>query len=79
MSKDSDIAVAGKTMTYVRKRRRELYGVPCPRCPSNRCPTILLPKQRCKVDLYVDPRPRITEEQEDAIWAEQGYTRKSSS
>lgn len=47
-----------------RKERRALYGVNCPRCKEVRPkahPSILLPQQRCKVDGYRDPRPRIEE------------------
>lgn len=78
MGKDSEIAEMGRDMKYVRTRRRQLYGVNCPKCielQPRRSPTILLPQQRCKVDGYRDPRPRISQEQEDAIWAERGYTR----
>lgn len=49
-----------------RRERRAKYGVPCPQCnvkQPKRQPTILLPGQRCKVDGYRDPRPRIEEEQ----------------
>lgn len=48
------------------KGLRTRYGVPCPRCrikQPKRMPSILLPQQRCKVDGYVDPRPRLTKEQ----------------
>lgn len=55
--------------------RRQRFGVPCPKCPKNRNPTILMPGQKCKVDGYKDPRPRLTQEQEDAIWKECGFTR----
>lgn len=47
-----------------RKERRALHGVECPRCKEVRPkahPSILLPQQRCKVDGYRDPRPRIEE------------------
>lgn len=40
---------------------RAKEGVPCPKCAELRPRTnasILLPGQRCKVDGYVDPRPR---------------------
>jgi len=48
-----------------RRERRALYGVPCPQCAVVRPkshPSILLPQQRCKVDGYRDPRPRIDSE-----------------
>lgn len=46
----------------IRRELREEHGVECPRCRAlqpKRCPTILLPQQRCKVDGYRDPRPRL--------------------
>ena len=48
-------------LKQARKERREAFGVPCPQCnvkQPKRQPTILLPRQRCKVDGYRDPRPR---------------------
>jgi hypothetical protein len=78
MGKDSDIAILGNAMKEVKRQRRKQYGVPCPQCAIVRPraqASILLPGQRCKVDKYRDPRPRITREQEDALWAEQGFTR----
>ncbi len=45
-----------------RRKRRAKHGVPCPRCAEVRPkahPSILLPQQRCKVDGYRDPRPRL--------------------
>ena len=42
---------------------RETLGVNCPRCPSNRNPTILIPQQRCKVDGYIDPRPMLVDKE----------------
>lgn len=77
MSSDSDLAEIGRDMKYIRKRKRELYGVPCPRCQEQRPkaqPKILLPGQKC-FDGYRDPRPKLTQEQIDAIWTERGYTR----
>jgi hypothetical protein len=44
-----------------RRAARAEHGVKCPQCPVHRPkaqPSILLPGQRCKVDGYVDPRPR---------------------
>lgn len=52
-----------------KKAIRDKYGVNCPQCSIKRPkahPSILLPRQRCKVDGYVDPRPRLTDEQ----WSE---------
>jgi hypothetical protein len=45
-----------------RRRLRAEFGVPCPLWrvkQPKREPTILLPAQRCKVDGYRDPRPRV--------------------
>jgi hypothetical protein len=52
-----------------RRALRAMYGVNCPECnrlQPKRTPTILLPGQRCKVDRYRDPRPRLTDEQREA-------------
>ena len=51
-----------------RRFRREKYGVNCPQCRVARPkahPSILLPGQRCKVDGYRDPRPRIEDQPHD--------------
>ena len=45
-----------------RKKRRTEFGIDCPGCRKkepNRTPTILLPRQKCKVCGYRDPRPRV--------------------
>jgi hypothetical protein len=70
MSRGSDIAIIGGKMKEVKRLRRERHGQPCPICPPNRCATILLPGQRCKVDGFRDVRPSLTDEQEDALWRE---------
>lgn len=44
-----------------RQKRRAKYGMDCPQCnikQPKRIPTILLPRQRCKVCGYVDKRKR---------------------
>lgn len=44
-----------------RKGERARKGSLCVRCVTktpNRSPSLLMPGQRCKVDGYVDPRPR---------------------
>lgn len=49
-----------------KKAIRAKFGVQCPQCrvkEPRRQPTLLLPGQRCKVDGYRDPRPRLTEEE----------------
>ena len=73
MSKDSDIAELGRAMKDHKQLRRKMYGVVCPHCPTNRSPSILLPQQKCKVDGYKDIRPRLTEDQEDALWKACGF------
>jgi len=44
-----------------RREARRLHGVPCPECirllPKTN-PSILLPRQRCKIHGYRDPRER---------------------
>ena len=58
----------GEIFNALRKDRRRLraeYGINCPRCAEVRPrahPSILLPQQRCKVDGYRDPRPRLPDE-----------------
>lgn len=60
----------GEHFNDLREHRRKLraeHGVNCPKCREKqpkRIPTILLPGQRCKVDGYRDPRPRIPHEVE---------------
>lgn len=53
-----------------RKALRRAYGVPCPECQRKlprAQPSILLPQQRCKIHGYRDPRPALTEEQENGV------------
>lgn len=47
-----------------RNAARAKYGVPCPECIKKlpkANPSILLPRQRCKIHGYRDPRPRLTD------------------
>jgi len=49
---------------------RDQFGVECPECKRlqpKRCATILLPRQRCRVDGYRDPRLSLTDEQQGII------------
>lgn len=49
-----------------KKRLRAKYAIDCPVCKRLRPranPSKLLPKQRCRVDGYTDPRPELTNEQ----------------
>ena len=60
---------------------RGRYGKQCPKCRLIRpksCPTILLPQQKCKVDGYRDPRPRIEEESVVEIEKLVGLTREDA-
>lgn len=53
------------------KRLRAKYGVECPECKRlqpKRNASILLPRQRCKVDGYRDPRPFETIPDSDREW-----------
>lgn len=63
----------GDLYNAMREERRALrakFGTPCPHCRDKqpkREPTILLPGQRCKVDGYRDPRPRLTDEERQSV------------
>lgn len=77
MSEEAQIFAFMRRRTRIRKQK---YGVPCPQCKVVRPlahPTIMLPGQRCKVDGYVDPRPRLTREQEDEVIHTAGGYRRS--
>ena len=53
-----------RDLKAARKEARGKHGVPCPKCKEVRpkaSPSILLPRQKCKVDGYRDPRPRTRE------------------
>ena len=55
-----------KSMADHKKRLRAKFGINCPQCSIARPkahPTILMPKQRCKVDGYVDQRPELTDDE----------------
>jgi hypothetical protein len=56
-----DMADVFNDLKARRRKLRAKLGVECPRCRQlqpKRNPSILLPQQRCKVDGYVDPRPK---------------------
>ena len=62
----SDTIEMYRDMKNHKKRLREMYGVECPVCREKRpkaFASILLPKQRCRVDGYVDQRAELTDEQ----------------
>lgn len=51
-------------LATLQKALRKKFGVECPKCKSLRPrtnPSILLPRQVCKVDGYRDPRTRLTD------------------
>lgn len=62
-----EVGDMGDLYRDVREYRRELrsnFGVPCPKCAEKRpkaTPSTLLPGQKCNVDGYRDPRPRLTD------------------
>ena len=59
----SDMGEVWNQIKDERRERRARLGINCPTCTINlpkAHPTILLPKQKCKVCGYRDPRP-ITE------------------
>jgi hypothetical protein len=61
------------------RKLRAKYGIDCPMCikkQPRRIPTNMLPGQRCKVDGYRDPRPRLTEEQLDEVLSENRFREK---
>lgn len=57
----------GDLCRELKEERRELrakHGVPCPKCVEllpRAHPSILLPKQRCKIHGYRDPRPHLSD------------------
>jgi hypothetical protein len=58
----SDMGDDFKALREYRKQQRAEHGVLCPQCKIARPkahPTILMPGQRCRVDGYRDPRPRL--------------------
>lgn len=58
----SDMGDLWRDVKAARRERRAKFGVECPQCKVMRPkaqPSILLPQQRCKVDGYRDPRPRL--------------------
>ena len=62
----SDTIDGYKALADHRKAVRKKFGVNCPECAKKRPkahPTILLPRQRCRVDGYVDPRPELTNDE----------------
>lgn len=66
MSDGSEAVETYQAMSQHRKDLRKKYGINCPKCALARPkahPTILLPQQKCKVDGYIDPRPRLTDEE----------------
>lgn len=49
-----------------KKALRAKYGIECPECKRRRPKanaTILMPKQRCRIDGYTDTRAELTDEQ----------------
>lgn len=66
----SDYGDFCREMKDHKRAMRLKFGVNCPRCKEVRPkahPSILLPQQKCKVDGYVDPRPRLTQEDHASV------------
>lgn len=62
----SDEVEVFSTLKAVRTRLRAKYGIPCPECERllpKANPSILLPRQVCRIHHYRDPRPELTDEQ----------------
>lgn len=62
----SDMGDDYREMKDHKNQLRTAYGINCPRCKDVRpkaCASILIPGQRCRVDGYVDPRPKLTDKQ----------------
>lgn len=60
----SDMGEVFREMRQLKKAARDKYGVKCPVCVEKyprANATILLPRQKCKVCGYRDPRPRTYE------------------
>lgn len=60
----SEMVEMYKVMKEHKKALRQKFGVDCPACAIARPkspPSKLLPKQRCRVDGYRDPRPALTD------------------
>jgi hypothetical protein len=69
MSVMGDMGDLYRDLKEYRRSIRAGFGIPCPQCrvkQPKREPTIMLPGQRCKVDGYRDPRPRLTDGQINA-------------
>lgn len=58
---DDDESAFWRAVKDERREKRARLGMECPQCKVVRPkahPSILMPGQRCKVDGYVDRRPR---------------------
>lgn len=70
-----EMAEIFRDMKAIRRAIRRKYAIDCPVCKLKRPksnPTKMLPGQRCKVDGYVDSRPRLTIEQQNEALKEAG-------
>lgn len=75
MSRNSDTAILFNGLREDRRKRREKFGIDCPKCmvvQPKRIPTRLLPGQRCKVCGYVDPRSKEETPREGSRGVRQG-------
>jgi hypothetical protein len=58
---DDDYGQLCRDLREAKREARAKHGVPCPECVAKlpkACPSILLPRQVCKIHGYRDPRPR---------------------
>jgi len=63
----SDYGDLCKELRDEKREMRAKHGVPCPKCIQllpRANPSILLPKQRCKIHGYQDQRKRIADSNE---------------
>lgn len=74
-----DMGEVFRDMKAKRQLTRHRYGLVCEKCqelyPRGNA-TVLLPGQKCFRG-HRDPRPKLTEAEHKAIWAELGYTMES--
>lgn len=76
--KDEDDWEIFRRLKSARKELRATYARPCPVCQQRlpkAPPSMLLPKQKCKIHGYQDVRPRLTEEEVNSVFLKFGLER----
>ena len=66
----SDMADDFRMLGDINKARRTLFGIPCPLCVKHlplANPKILTPGDYCRMHGYTDPRPELTDDQNDEV------------